>query len=103
MAFGLKISGAKKTSLKRIISAATFVTIFVYVFTIGFAALLSIDVLPVFGFVFLFSLFIINVLFDLSLGKSLIVWICCFAGQVLAVVICAELFIGGINDLLNII
>jgi hypothetical protein len=100
---GTKTIGIESLTLKKIIIAAILISVFIYIVT------LIVSSLPFFGTIISYcialvlSLFVIQLILSLSIHQSLVLWGFNVAAQILAVLFCAEYFIGGIKNLIKII
>jgi hypothetical protein len=100
---GTKVTNYENFNLKKIILIALTTTIVVYITTIILSAFTSIGTILCYILGLVLSLLIIHLFTNLIFQQSLIIWIFNIAAQILAVIIGAKMFIGGIKDLIKII
>jgi len=100
---GIKATGIEDISLKKIILTALAVSLVTYFTIVILSTLPVLRAVPSFVIGLLLSLFIIKSILGFTFQQNFIVWGFNVIAQVLAVIICAKLFIGGIKDLIKII
>jgi len=100
---GAKMARIKNPTLKRAFFASIAASIITYIVTLIFSALPIISTIPCYFIGLFFALFVIKIVFNSTLKQAFLVWIFNIAAQIIAVIIGASLFIGGIGDLIKII
>jgi len=100
---GLRAIKFGKITLFVLICTSFFFFLFTYTATIIFAGCVSLP--PPIGYILGLSVSFlpIKILFRAKQKNILILWLMCFLGQILGLLIAAQLAIGGIDDLLAII
>jgi len=100
---GTKTFGIEGITLKKIIITAILASVVIYIVTLVFSALPFLGTVLSYFIALLLSLFVIRFALGLTIQQSLVLWIFNTAAQILALIISAKLFIGGIKYLIKII
>jgi len=100
---GAKITRINNSTLKRAYLAAIAASFTTYFMTILLSALPAISTILSFFIGVFLCLFVIKRVFRSTIRQAFMIWIFNIVAQILAVIIGASLFIGGIKDLIRII
>jgi len=100
---GTKSVVKEDIGFKKTILVAITATLVIYSVIIILSALPFIGTVPCYIIGLALSLLAIKLILSLSFQQSLIIWVFNIAAQILAVIIGAKLFIGGLGDLLKIV
>ena len=100
---GAKVIDVEDISLKKSILIAATATLVIYTLTIILSALPFIGTVPCYIIGLVLSLLAVKLILNLSFQQSLVIWVFNLAAQILAVIIGAKFFIGGLKDLFKIV
>ena len=101
MWLGAKMAGIKKSTFGRAILAAIAASLITYIVSAVFSVLPVIGTILGFFIGLLLSLFAIKSVFNTTFGRAFLAWIFNIVAQILAVIIGAALFVGGISTIIK--